>query len=317
MSESETIVALAEEYLACRRSLGYQLRRQGQMLLDFARYVDGLGYRGPITTGLVLQWATLPQNASPAYLAQRVSVVRCFAKHRSAFDPHTQVPPSGTLGRSRHRVQPYVFSQEEIVALIREARHFSPKHGLRPRTYATLFGLLACAGLRISEALNLTQDHVDLNRGILTVHKSKFNKSRLVPLHPSTIRVLRSYARFRNRYLETPARNTFFLSERGTPLVYSTVKNAFSTLRRRLGWTSHHGARLPRIYDLRHTFVCRRLQQWYEDGVDVAHAIFALSTYLGHVKATDTYWYVTAIPELLAAAAVRFERFGQPEGDTQ
>jgi integrase len=313
MTVSKTMVEKVEEYLSLRRKLGYQLRIEGQQLLRFAKYVDELGYRGPITTDLALNWARLPKEAAPLCWARRLEVVRCFAKHRAIYEPETEIPPHGILGPAHRRPHPYIYSDKEISALLQAAMGLSPMGGLRPRTYATLFGLLACTGLRISEALRLRCKDVDLQEGVIRIVESKFQKTRLVPLHPSAVTKLGEYARFRDSCLPVNHAEPFFANERGSALPLSTVHSTFSSLRCLLGWRNPTARHLPRIHDLRHTFVCRRLLKWYEEGTDINHAILDLSTYLGHAKVTDTYWYITGIPELLSQIALRFELFAGSE----
>jgi integrase len=194
--------------------------------------------------------------------------------------------------------------------LLRAAAALSPLGGLRPRTYVALFGLLACTGLRVSEALRLAWADVDLATRVLTIRETKFHKTRLVPLHPSACRALRRYAAHRDRVHPRPVHPRFFLSQAGTPLAYSTVRTTFRHLRQALGWCGA-GGRPPRIHDLRHAFVCHRLQRWHQDGADVEQHLVALSTYLGHAKVSDTYWYLTGTPGLLGATAARFEHFVQ------
>ena len=313
MTRPPTIVALAEEYLALRRKLGFAMRIEGAELIRFARFADQLGHRGPITIELAVRWAKLPSDASPLYWARRLDVVRRFAHYRLSFDPRTEVPAPGMLGPSYRRTPPYIYSEDQIVALLQAASRLGPVGGLRPRTYVALFGLLASTGLRISEAVKLTRTDVDLDAGVLTVSETKFHKARLVPLHPSTTGQLRRYAKHRERYHPRVSSNAFFLTERRTPLKDWRVRMTFASLRAHLGWAAHSG-RLPRIHDLRHTFAVARLLRWYQEGADVDHKIAALSTYLGHVKVTDTYWYVTAVPQLLAAISTRYERFARGEG---
>lgn len=299
----------AQAYLALRRKLGAQLERQGRLLLNFARYADRTGHHGPVSTELAVRWAKLPEKALPNYWARRLDVVRGFARNERAHDSRTEIPAVGLLGPSRRRIQPHIYSDNEIAALLQAATALPPAGSLRPRTYATLFGLLASTGLRVSEAIRLTCTDVDLIGGVLTVSKTKFNKSRLVPLHPSTTKALEDYAVARDRrYPHAPA---FFVSTRGMALKYDTVKDTFVELRRGLAWLSRGGRSSPRIYDLRHTFACRRLLAWYEEGGDINLKLPALSTYLGHVQVSDTYWYLTAIPDLMAVACARFEHYGE------
>ena len=306
------LTAQVEEYRATRQKLGFALRVEGEELLRFARYAESIGHNGPLTIELAVRWATTAASKYPRYRARRLDAVRRFAKYRQLFDPKTEVPPGGLLGPScRSRPSPHIYSGQEIEELLRAASRLGPAGGLRPRTYVTLFGLLACTGLRISEALRLTCTDVDLNAGVLTVAESKFHRSRLVPLHPSTTRALRAYADKRASHRWSGDSNAFFLTERGTSLKYRRVLMNFWALRQQLGWTETRGLK-PRIHDLRHTFAVRRLLGWYEEGVEVGQRIVALSTYLGHVKVKDTYWYLTATPELLAATARRCELAAPP-----
>lgn len=309
MTQKASMVHLAKEYLAHRRNLGYQLRTEGKLLLHFAHYADRLGHRGPVTLDLAVGWARLPQGAAPWYWARRLSIVRAFARHRAIFDPDTEIPPRGFLGPTRQRTCPHIYSDDDLAALLAAMRQLAPRGGLRPRTYVALFGLLICTGLRIAEALRLSRQDVDLRQGILTIRETKFYKSRLVPLHPSATQALADYACFRDRKLPLVKASTFFLSKHGARLTYWAVRSQFRRLLDRLGWDRRPGGRLPRIHDLRHTFTCNRLLLWYQQDVDVDHAILALSTYLGHSQVSHTYWYVTGIPELLAIAASRFVRF--------
>lgn len=309
MIKKKTMASLVKEYLEYRRNLGYQLRSSGDHLFDFADYADKLGHRGTFTVDLALQWASLLKEASPSSGARRLEVIRPFAKYLAIFDSDMEIPPAKILGSVQRRTPPHIYSQKEIAELMKAARTFIPLDGLRPRTYETLFGLLACTGIRISEALRLTRDDVDLKNGLLTIRETKFLKSRLVPLHPSATKALKRYTRFRNNYHPSAESNAFFLTEWGDPLCYSTVRSAFRKIRHILGWDIRDGTRMPRIHDLRHTFACQRLLQWYRDGIDIERHIHALYTYLGHVCVSSTYWYLTGTPELLAESAARFDKF--------
>jgi len=286
MSIRKTMVAQVKQYVSYRRKLGYKLRTEAGQLLNFAKYADSSGHTGPITTELILRWARLPENVSLLYQARRVEVVRCFAKYQSIFFPKTEIPPPRILGPAHRRTEPYIYSQQQISALLKACTQLAPVDGLRPCTYAALFGLIACTGLRISEALTLSRDDVDFTNGVILIAETKFHKSRLVPLRPSASKALDKYAKF------------------------------FKLLRERLGWCTED-KRPPRIQDMRHTFACRRLLLWYEQGVDINHAIYSLSTYLGHVKVTDTYWYLTGIPELFAVAGSKFEKFALQQNEEQ
>ncbi len=311
MAAEVSMVSLVEEYLTSRRRLGYVLRAQGFALFQFARHADKLGYRGPLTTDLAVGWAKLPENADRTYWARRLEIVRGFARYRALFDPCTEIPPDGLLGPSRRRALPHIYSPDEIMALIQAASNIDPPGILKRHTYTTLLGLLICTGMRISEALRLEREDVDLNTRILTIKLTKFRKSRLVPVHTSTAIALSRYSEQRNRYFPLTTSKMFFIGERGTALKYAGVLRVFVSLRNALKWTNKPGRKAPRIHDLRHTFAVRRLLRWYQEGVDVNRKIASLSTYLGHVMIEDTYWYLTGVPELMALSASRFERFAQ------
>ena len=300
------LVGRAQEYLDYRRALGYRLEGIDRLLLQFANWADDLGHRGPITTALALQWATLPTQTPKCYHARRLTVVRCFARYCALFDAATEIPSPRLLGPAYLRRTPFVYTVEQQQALMKAARQLIPVDGLRPHTYIALFGLLWCTGLRISEALDLCREDVDWQRGILTIKQTKFRKSRLVPLHPSALQALRRYAKRRDQHRPLAQTNLFFMSETGGPLTYIAVRQTFKKLRRLLPVPP--GQRRPRLHDFRHTFACQRLLAWYREGIDVNHAITSLATYLGHVQVTDTYWYLTATPELLALVADRFQQ---------
>ena len=311
MTGAPTMEERAQEYLALRRQLGYALHSTGQQLLAFARYADGLGHRGPITVDLAVRWARLPRGARPPWWARRLQIVRGFAQHRRLFEPETEIPPADLLGPHFRRGTPHIYSDTEIAALLGAAGALGPAGGLRAHTYVTLLGLLVTSGLRISEALHLGRDDVDLQSGVLTVVRTKFRKSRLVPLHPSTTQALVRYAEHRDRCHPQAAARTWFLNERGAPLGVGSVAHAFDILRRQLGWTTNRERRRPRLHDLRHTMAVRTLLRWYQEGADVDRKILALATYLGHVEVADTYWYLTAVPELMALTAARFQAHTQ------
>jgi integrase len=305
-----TMQTLVQEYLDERRGLGFALTIPGTQLMAFARYADALGHRGPLTRELMTSWARdEAKRATPLTWAKRLEVVRPFAKHRARIEPGTYVPEADTFGRSRRRLAPHLYTDQEIVDLLAAAGRLSPKGMLRPATYRTLFGLIAATGLRVSEALRLRCADVDLDAGMLTVLQTKFAKSRLVPMHPTTVRALRQYLALRQRHVSTVRDGPFLLSVGGTALASRTVHWVFDRLRRQLGWTARGGHTAPRIHDLRHTFICRRVQLWHEHGADIDNAMVALSTYVGHAKVSDTYWYLTAAPELMAVAGRRFEQF--------
>jgi integrase len=235
-------------------------------------------------------------------------VARTFARYCAAFDPRTEIPPSGLLASGRRRPAPYIYSPAEIQALLKAARALRPVDGLRPHTYAVLLGLLASTGIRIGEALRLTVDDVRWDASALSIRNSKRISERLVPLHSSTLDELRKYAQRRPIYLTDPAMPIFLVSGLGRPLGHSGVLRVFHRLRDQAG-IQKSGGRQPRIHDLRHTFACIRMLQWHREGVPLDQAILSLSAYLGHVQPTDTYWYLSSIPDLLDACGERFEQY--------
>ena len=311
-----TFVALVDEYLALRRGLGFELESTSWLLRDFARYADRIGHRGPITVDLAVNWAQRSTSTDPAQAGRRLGKVRQFARHRAVIDPANEVPPTGILGRRAGRKQPHIYSDAEIAALLAQASLLLPHRGLRPRTYVAFFSLLVSTGLRLSEACHLSLGDVDLREGVITVREGKFRKSRLVPLHPSTIQALTDYAVHCNAGRDPLPSERFFRTDLTPALTCAAVEKTFSRLRQRLGWTADGRARRPRIHDLRHTFAVRRLLRWHLDGADVDRKILALSTYLGHAKVTDTYWYISAVPELMTVTSERFHRFATGERES-
>jgi integrase len=289
----------------------YATALRAMRLMCFARFADQIGHSGPITVELALRWACSSSRSTAATRAGRLKILSPFAKYRLQFDPATEIASSGLCGPGHRRLTPHIYSEEEIETLLVTARQLPPTGGLRPVTCETVFGLLAATGLRVSEALALRREDVNLERSLLTIRQSKFRKARLVPIHPTTAEALRAYACNRDEKLPTRTTDAFFLSDSGRPMNYRQIEYAFARLRVQLRWQARGGHPHPRIYDLRHSFICRRLIGWYQEGIDVGNAMLMLSTYVGHSQVTDTFWYVTAIPELMAIAGDRFERFVQ------
>lgn len=297
-----------DEYLAIRRSLGFELRHVRYYLADFVGLAEAEG-TSYITTELALRWAKRAVNAQPANWAQRLGIVRRFAVWRSAADPQTEIPPEGLLPHRYRRKPPHIYSDDEIERLVQAAAELPSPNGLRARTYSTCFGLLAVTGMRVSEALQLDRQDVDLLQGILTIRRTKFGKSRLVPLHPSSREALAGYTGQRDAIfpkLSTPA---FFVSDGGTRITGCSTRSTFAKVSRQIGLRAptegqRHG-RGPRLHDMRHRFAARTLIDWYRAGADVEREIPKLATYLGHVHVNDTYWYIEGVPELLQLATER------------
>lgn len=298
------------DYLAERRRLGFELVSSGRTLMSFARYVDAQDRSGPLTVELMAQWARGDdrKRGTPVTWARRLKQLRPFARYLRQFEPRTEVPDA-LFGPLPQRQAPHIYREQEIIDLLGAARALAPPGGLRPATYETLFGLIASTGLRVSEAIHLLDGDVDLKLGMLTVRQTKFVKSRQLPLHPTTVEALRRYRRTRNRHLKLTADMPFFVSKKGKALSSRQVHRIFVQLREELAWGNRGAHHAPRIHDLRHHFAVRRVMLWYEQGIDIDQAMLALSTYMGHVKISNTYWYLTAVPELMALAAEKFECF--------
>jgi integrase/recombinase XerD len=303
-----TLRRAAEEYLSLRRALGFQLHDVGLALARFLAFCEAEG-AAVVTADLARRWA-VSADASPPRAAWRLRVVRDFAIHHQASDPRTEIPPKDLLPSRCPRKTPYPYSDEEVAQLLQVARELPPGKGLRHRTYATLFGLLAATGLRVGEALALDDAGVDRQEGMLVVRRSKFRKSRLVPVHASTLDRLRQYQEERDRVYPRPKTSALFVSESGRRLPYKTVQGVFRGLRERLRLRGSSTSRRPRIHDLRHRFAVTTLIRWYREGTDVERCLPRLSTYLGHGCCEPTYWYLTAAPELLRLATERLEREG-------
>jgi integrase len=296
----------AEDYLSLRRALGFKLERVGELLPKLVAYLDAAGAKA-LTTDLAVAWARQPEGVHPINWSQRLAAARSFAAHLKTIDPRTEVPPRDVFPRSARRPTPYLWSEENVHRLLEATRWIRPP--LRAATHETLFGLLAVSGLRLGEALNLQRDDIDLAEGLLTIREAKFGRSRLVPLHRSTTHALRSYAARRDRLCTTPKSRTFFVSSVGTALLAGGVQRTFNQVTTAIGLRTT--TTRPRIHDLRHSLAVHALAEWYRSGVDVESRLPVLSTYLGHVNPSSTYWYLSASPELMELAAARLDgRFG-------
>jgi integrase/recombinase XerD len=295
-----------KNYLALRRGLGFRLKKHRRFLEEFAAFMQSTD-ESTITSRLALQWATEPQHIKPAEWAVRLSVVRGFARYRSAFDPRTEIPPHGLLPYRSQRAKPYIYSDEQIQQLLEAAQNISATHSLQSATYHCLFGLLAVTGLRISEALNLKVTDVDWSERILIIRHSKFGKSRLIPLHESSIKILSEYGLRRDRLFIHRKSPYFFCSRFDGRLDEGQVRRTFYAVSRQIGIRGVSASHGPRLHDFRHRFAVETLLHWHRNGDDVQRLLPILSTYLGHAHVSDTYWYVTATPELMEAIGQRLE----------
>jgi integrase/recombinase XerD len=295
-----------EDYVSIRRSLGSQLRQPASLLRNFVAFLRTEGALR-ITTTLALRWATQPTGVDPYRWAARLGMVRRFAIWYSAMDSRTEIPSVDLLPFRRRRKPPHIYSDEEVERILRRTRQLPSSKRLRARTFTTLFGLLVASGMRINEALSLDRSDVDLERGILHIRRTKFRKSRYVPVHSTTVAALKKYAEGRDRLFPAPSTTAFFISERGRRIPAKTAQYNFAKVSQQLGLRApakYHGWG-PRLHDLRHRFATRTLIRWYRAGLDVERELPKLSAYLGHVHVNDTYWYLEAVPELLQLATER------------
>ena len=305
-----TLRQAVQEYLSLRRSLGFKLQDAGKGLLDFVAFMER--HRSSyITNAQALAWAQQPVDVQPAHWAQRLSFVRGFARHRCATDPRTQIPPWGLLPFRPRRARPYLYSDDEIRSLLRATLDMPCRcqlSKLRPWTYHGLFGLLSVSGLRLGEARSLELRDLDLNAAVLTIRSGKFGKSRLVPLHASTCKVLADYlARRKRHWAGREVSSYLFVSNWGNRLDGGEIHRTFYVLSRQVGLrgiSDHHG---PRLHDMRHRFATNTLVTWYRSNLDPERLLPILSAYLGHVHVADTQWYLSGSPELMREAMRRLE----------
>lgn len=301
--------AHVDDYLRLRRALGFKLERAGQVLPQLVAYLQAAGAT-TVTRELAIAWARMPAGAQPRHWAARLSIARGFAAYLKTIDPATEVPPADVFAVSYRRPTPYLWSPADIGRLLAAARALRPP--LRAATFEALFGLLAVTGMRVGEAVALERADVDLDDGVITIRAqiAKLERARLLPLHPTTTDALRRYTAERKRLCPRPRSTAFFLSRTGTALDRSSVAETLRQITTALGLRSQTVR--PRAQDLRHTFAVRTLIDWQRSG-QIAPRIATLSTYLGHVSPAETYWYLSATPELMAPAAERLHtRFGGP-----
>ena len=295
------------DYLSLRRSLGFKMKDAGKALPQFVAFLGRQGVQS-ITAKLAVQWAAEPQTAKQGYRAQRLSMARGFAKYLSGIDPHTEIPPPGILpyGGNRRR-RPHIYTEDEIRRLLKATMTTNVARQIRAKTFATLFGLLAVTGMRLSECLNLDDADVDLAEGVLTIRGTKWRKSRLVPIHSSTVHKLALYRRQRNHLQPKRSTLAFFILNNGNRPKVITAEKEFLRVARRIGLRGPPGTKGAYLHDFRHTFAVGTLVSWYRTGVDVERHMPQLSTYLGHSHVAYTYWYLSAEPELLQLAATRLD----------
>jgi integrase len=296
------------DYLTLRRSMGFKLRRAEKLLGQFVAHCEQIG-ADTITIEIAIGWSSLPEGASTSWVSHRLGVVRAFSRHLALVDDRNQVTPTHVVAHRPCRATPFPYTEDEVLAMMAAAR--SLRSPVRQATFETIIGLLWATGMRIGEALGLDIGDADLAQGVLTVRDSKFGKTRELPLHPSSTAALAAYAKRRARWFPAQTTDPFFVSATGTRVLYCNFHLGFQQLVASAGITARSRSCRPRPHDLRHAYAVRTLIGWYRDGVDVEANLPKLSTYMGHVAPANTYWYLSAAPELLALAAQRLE----PAGD--
>lgn len=295
-----------QDYLRLRRGLGHELADAARLLPRFVSHLDANEIE-VVTVKAAVDWSMEPAAAPGATVwGRRFMAARGFARYLSGIDPRTEVPPAGLIPIRRQWRPPFIYTEADVAALMDQARRSIPQP-LRAATYETLIGLLASTGLRIGEAIRLARNDIDWDEGVLVVRRSKFGKSRQVPLQSSTLEALKEYARRRDRHCPRPASQSLFVSLRGTRVIYACVWSTHRTLCEKAG-VGAGATHPPRVHDHRHSFAVRTLVGWYRDGHDIQARLPWLSTYLGHREPRYTYHYLSAAPELLAHAARLLER---------
>jgi integrase len=300
--------ALAD-YLALRRALGYRLARPEKLLnqfLDYLHHTCADEDAEVVTVTVALDWARLPAGSDGSnWWAYRLSVVRGFATYLHSLDPVHEVPAAELLPQRPRRAVPYLYSKADIAALMSATS--SLRSPLRRTTFATLIGLLAVTGMRVGEAIGLNRGDVDLKQRRLVVRHGKFDKTRELALHPTTVTALRRYQRERDRLAPATHTSAFLVSTAGTRLLYRNVHATFHRLVGLARLAPRAGSCRPRIHDVRHSFAVTSMLEAYAAGEDGQTRLSLLSTWLGHVHPHSTYWYLSASPELMAVAGQRLE----------
>lgn len=300
---------LVEEYLSYKRNLGFQLIAEAVYLRAFAKYTVDIEYEGHLTREIVFRWCESGDNPSLITKGRRYEPLYSLAMYASAYDPESQMLPRLPYGNPHKRVMPHIYSEDETCKLMERCGKLYSPDGIRALTVKTAIGLLWATGLRTSELVKLNNTDVDFNKNLLYIRSSKFNKDRLIPLTQDVAEKLYEY----KTYIDTkfpgrPENAIFFVTTGGIPLNSRALEYAFQKIRDCID-VSDSGYTKARLYDFRHTFASRTVARWYKCGEDANAKLFLLSTYLGHIHPEDTYWYLTATPELLSLSAQKYEQF--------
>jgi len=315
MANDNLLTQQVEDYIAYKRSLGYKIMVEAGELRRFAAFTKAIGHNGSLTCEIAMRWASLNADYSRFYMARRLETVHTFAKYISAFDSDAQIPQTGVFGGCHGRAGACIYSDEQISLLMVEAEKLFSPDGIRAHTVATAIGLLRSTGLRVSELTLLKIKDVRLDEGCLFINSSKFKKDRIVPLHVTATKALINYRDFIAEKLgQRDETAWFFVSSYGRRFNIRAFEYAFKLIRPVLfANTVYDKTRNARLYDIRHTFACDAIKRWLEAGMDVNQKLYLLSTYMGHVKPADTYWYLSATPDLLAVSCKRYETAFAPD----
>lgn len=298
------------DYLAYKRSLGFKLTHEATVLNRFAEYTAAMGYDGPLNTNIALSWVASGRQSDKT-MGRKLEVLRPFSKYVYSFDPEAEVISTLIYKNVHDRPIPYIYSEQEVLLLMEECKKLHSPDGIRAYTIETVIGLLWSTGLRPSEPVRLTMADVDLGHGLLNIRKTKFSKDWLVPIHAGVASKLLDYkswiiSKLGHKHPTEP----FFYTTGGVPLKENGLAYAFKLIRPCIG-AEPIGYPHVRLYDFRHTMACNTIRKWAEQGIDVNTRLHVLSTYMGHVKPEDTYWYLSATPEMLELSCRKYEtQFG-------
>lgn len=304
---SNKISTQIEQYLEYKHSLGFKLEGESSVLRSFSRHTIGQGYEGNLTMDIVFSWLASSGNQTDKSLGRRLDVIKPYSKYAAAFDPEAVCITGRIYSNVHARPEPYIYSEAETLALMRACdRLFSPD-GIRARTVKTVIGLLWATGLRPSEPFNLHIRDVDLERNITFIRETKFSKERIIPLSESAAGQMKAYREWVVGTLgHKRPEDPFFYTTGGKPMVEKAMRYAFKLIRDSIH-ASPKGYPHVRLYDFRHTRACNTIIQWLRTGEDISSCLHTLSAYLGHVHPEDTYWYLSATPELMRLACSRYE----------
>lgn len=311
MSKEHQITKQVEDYIAFKQGMGFKIKIESAELRRFAKFARIQDHQGALTIDLALNWASEKPHYTRWYQARRLETVHCFAKYAFAIDAETQIPPTGIFGKCHGRTIPYIYSNDEVISLMKEANKLLSPDGMRALAISTVIGLLWATGLRVCELCRLLNNDVDFSKMELHIRDTKFHKERYVPIQSTVVNALKKYADYRDKQCPNSTGPYFFSSTGGQQLSEANLEYGFKVIRPCLlpKIKDRWDRRPPRLYDLRHTFACNTIIRWFKEGIDINHQILLLSTYLGHVKPSDTYWYLTGTPELLVLATNQFENF--------